>query len=306
MQSVRLEMQEQVPKQLIEAGRIAANVRKGVRCWANPRDTLLSICSKVEDEIRRLGGAPAFPCNVCLNEVAAHYTSPPGDKTIVKEGDVLKIDIGVHIDGYIADTATTLSFNTEYDGMVRAVEDALIEAVKLVRDGVKVGEIGRAISTVAAKRGYQPITNLSGHMIGPYMIHAGISIPNIWVPGTSALKAGEVYAIEPFLTSLSGGGEVVNGKSRTIFSLASRKKTGDKTLDEFSEQVWKRVKTLPFALRHFVDLAPPDVLESIVKRLEQRKALRSYPMLIESKGKYVMQAEHTVIPTVKGLIVTTA
>lgn len=265
----------------------------------------LQICNLVEELVRRAGGEPAFPCNLCVNSVAAHYTAEVEDQGLVHEGDVVKVDIGVQIDGLIADTAVTVSFNPQFDGLAQAAEEALGEAVGLVREGVRVGELGRVISDVAGRRGYRPISNLCGHSLEPYQIHAGLSIPNVWVPGSPALKAGKVYAIEPFLTAWDGLGRVQEQATRNIFGLRSRKRIGDRRLDGFAELVWTRYRTLPFAARYFAAEYDNVELKQIIEQLLRMKVIRAYPVLVEPRGRVVAQAEHTVVPTENGAVVLT-
>src|SRR6185436_11181286 len=147
----------------LQAGRIAAKVREDARKKYHVGSTLFEICESVEAQIRSLNGQPAFPVNTSLNEIAAHYTAEPDDPTLVKEGDVLKIDIGVHIDGYIADTAVTVCYDPKYEGLVRAAESALGEAVRMARTNTKASDIGKAIEATITKFGFRPIQNLSGH-----------------------------------------------------------------------------------------------------------------------------------------------
>ena len=131
-------------------------------------------------------------------------------------------------------------------------------------------------------------------MVEPYIVHAGFSIPNIWIPGTQELKAGQVYAIEPFLTFQSGAGLVVESETRNIYSLITRRKTDDRHLDEFVEHIWSRFRTLPFTSRYFPETTPA-MLNVMLDKLIQLKVLRSYPVLVEAKGKPVAQAEHTIL-----------
>lgn len=283
-----------VPEQYFRAGQIAADVRNDIERRVKIGDSLLRIANTVEDLIRSKGGEPAFPCNVCLNEVAAHFTPFLDDQQVVSEGDLLKIDVGVHVDGFIADTATTVSFNPKYDDLVEATRTALREAVKSLRRDIKAGEIGDVISSVARRWGFKPIANLSGHMLDRFTVHAGISIPNVWVSSTQRLKSGTAYAIEPFFTTQEGAGHVVEGESRSIFSFLGRKKTRDRELDEMIEIIWIRYRTLPFSARWLVDSFDRNGVREMLERLVSLKILRTYPILVEARGAYVAQAEHTV------------
>lgn len=290
----------------LKAGKIAAGVRESARKKYHVGSTLFEICESVEAQIRELGGQPAFPVNTSLNDVAAHYTAEPNDGTVVKEGDVLKIDIGVHIDGYIADTAVTVCYDPKYEALVMAAEAALGEAVRMARAGTKASDIGRVIEGTITKFGFKPIQNLSGHSLQQYTIHAGKSIPNIWTIGSSfALLANEAYAIEPFVTTKDGQGAVYEGKTKNIFGITSRKPVKDKDADDLLETIWGRYRTLPFALRWLVDKYEEKELRRLIETLTKKKNIHAYPILVEGHDKIVVQAEHTLIPTESAVSVIT-
>ncbi|MEM3383345.1 MAG: type II methionyl aminopeptidase [Nitrososphaerales archaeon] len=294
-----------VPQEYFKAGKIASKVCEEIAKSISIGDRAYDICNKVESMIKNLGGEPAFPCNIGINSITAHYTAEIDDESIIRNGDVVKIDLGVHINGYIADTAFTLSFNPNYDFMVKATKDVLEEAISIVRSGVRVGEIGKVIENGASRRGFKPISNLSGHLLQQYKIHGGVSIPNVWVASTPPLKANEVYAIEPFLTTLDGSGFVVNDNKRNIYALIGRKRTGNKSLDFLVEEIWKRFKTLPFTARWLIDIFDKKEIKKMLDKLTQMKILHAYPVLVEASGKVVAQFEHTLIPTERGAIVLT-
>ena len=282
----------------LQAGKIAAEVRERARKKYHVGRTLFEICESVEEQIRSMNGEPAFPVNTSLNEVAAHYTAEPSDATLVKEGDVLKIDIGVHVNGYIADTAVTVCYEPKYETLVMAAETALLEAVRMARANTRASDIGRAIERSISKFGFRPIQNLSGHSLQQYTIHAGKSIPNIWTIGSSfLLLPNEAYAIEPFVTSRDGLGVVYEGKTRNIFGITSRKPVKNKEADDLLELVWNRYKTLPFAMRWLTDRYDKKDLCRLIGILTKKKNVHAYPILVEGHGKIVVQAEHTLIPT---------
>ena len=293
-----------IPEDYFKAGRIASKVRNEIRERVRVGMSYLEIAETVENMTRSNGGEPAFPCNICPDRVAAHYTPVLNDEKVVEKGVLLKIDMGVHVNGFLVDTATTISFNPEYDGIAMAAEHVLQEAVKAVREGVRAGDIGRIISSATSCWGFRTIRNLSGHMIEPYTIHAGFSIPNVWVAGTQELKTAQVYAIEPFLTLQEGSGLVVDSETRNIFSIIARKKTGDARLDEFLKDAWTQFRTLPFASRYFKDINQKE-LDNMISRLLKLKVLRSYPVLVEAKAMPVAQAEHTIAVSKDGAVILT-
>lgn len=290
----------------LRAGKIASEVREGARKKYHVGSTLLEICESVESQIRGMGAAPAFPVNTSLNDIAAHYTAEPNDSTTVKEGDVLKIDIGVQIDGYIADTAVTVCYDPKYESLVKAAEAALAEAVRAARANTKAGDIGRVIEATITKFGFRPIQNLSGHSLQQYTVHAGKSIPNIWTRGSSfALLPNEAYAIEPFVTTKDGQGVVYEGKMRNIFGITSRKPVKDEEADKLLDLIWSRYRTLPFAMRWLTDRYDEKDVRRLMETLIKKKNVHSYPILVEGHGKVVVQAEHTLIPSESSVSVIT-
>lgn len=293
-----------IPQDYFKAGKIAGQVRSLIK-EISVGDSFLEICENIENATRRLGGEPAFPCNVCVNQITAHNTAEIEDQNVVKQGDVLKIDFGVHVGGFIADTAKTITFDPSYDTLVNATEEVLKEAISVFRKDIRVGDIGRVVQTGASRRGFRPISNLSGHTLQQYKIHGGISIPNVWVANSPSIKANEVYAIEPFLTSLDGAGVVVEKDVKNIFSIIGRKKTNVKKLDRLVEEIWNHYKTLPFAARWFLNSMDMKEINQMLLELTHRKILRAYPVLIEAKGKFVAQFEDTIIPTESGAITLT-
>lgn len=290
----------------IKAGKIASEVREYARTQDHTGRTLSDICNDVENAIIKKGGEPAFPVNVSLNDIAAHYTAEPNDPTVVKNTDVLKIDVGVHIDGYIADTAVTVSYDSKYQDLIDIAQRALDEAIGIARSNTRVSDIGRIIEKTITKYGCKPIQNLSGHSLERYTIHAGQSIPNIWTIGHSFnLSVNNVYAIEPFVTTKDGQGIVYEGKVKNIFGIASRKRTKDQRADEFLEYLWNKFKTLPFALRWVVkDYEKKEAL-SLLEILLKKKNVHAYPILVEGSNRIVVQAEHTIIPQESNTITIT-
>ena len=282
-----------------KAGHIASEVRETARAANHIGKTLLDICYSLENKIKVLGGLPAFPVNVSLNDVAAHYTAEPYDETEVKDGDVLKIDIGVQIDGYIADTAVTVCYNSKYDPLVRASEAALAEAVRYATANARVSEIGKVIENTIVKFGFKPIQNLSGHSLDQYTIHAGKSIPNIRTIGSSfGLLENQAYAIEPFVTTKNGHGVVFEGKTKNIFAIRSRKPSKDKKADSILETIWNMYKSLPFAARWLMDRYEATEVLNSIDVLIAKKNIHAYPILVETQGQIVTQSEHTIIPKI--------
>ena len=281
----------------LKAGKIASEQREKTRRKDHVGSTLLMICESIEREIQEKGGMPAFPVNVSLNDIAAHYTAEPNDERIVRENDVLKIDIGVHVEGYIADTAVTVSNDPRHDSLIKSAENALNEAVRISKVNTKASEIGKLIENTISNTGFKPIQNLSGHSLAQYTIHAGKSIPNIRTIGSSfSLLSSQAYAIEPFVTMKDGQGVVFEGNIRNIFAIISRKPVKDEFVNEFLTYLWNKFRTLPFALRWILDRYEEGEARRLLDILVKKRNIHAYPILIEGKNKFVAQAEHTIVP----------
>ena len=280
----------------LKAGKIASEQREKTRKKDHVGCTLLTICESIEREIKESGGKPAFPVNVSLNDIAAHYTPEPNDETTVKENDILKVDIGVHIEGYIADTAVTVSYDPHQEALIKSAENALNEAVRIARVNTKASEIGNLIENTISKMGFKPIQNLSGHSLAQYTIHAGKSIPNISTIGPSfGLSSNQAYAIEPFVTVNDGQGVVYEGNTRNIFAIMSRKPAKDENVDKFLTYLWNKFRTLPFALRWILDSYEEIEARRMLDILVKKRNVHAYPILIEGNNKFVAQAEHTIM-----------
>jgi len=292
-------------EEYIKAGKIASEVREMVRVKEWVGKTVYEICEWVEDEIRKRGAKCAFPVNTSINEVAAHYTAEPNDPITIKDTDLVKIDLGAQINGYIADTAVTVCYDPQYDGLVQAAEEGLANAMSMIKAGVKASDIGRTIETTIKQMGYKPIANLSGHSLEQYTIHAGKSIPNIWSIGGFSLSENSAYACEPFVTTSDGGGFVRNGQIKNIFAINSRKKTKDPEADKLLDFIWDNFNMLPFALRWVTKEREEKEARDLLNVLIKKKAVQAYPVLIEVNEQRVAQAEHTFIPTENGVTVTT-
>jgi methionyl aminopeptidase len=292
-------------KKYKRAGRIASEVRKGARSLVKPGTPILDICEKIEKNIIRKGGQPAFPCNVCVNEVAAHYSSPLQDKRTIPNDAIVKIDIGVHVDGYIADTATTVNLKPEYDGMVFAIEKALKQVINAVQPNVKTTRLGETAKKTIEQYGFKPIWNLTGHQMKRYVLHAGKSIPSVPRFTMSRLKAGEVFAVEPFLTLSSGSGEVHGLDEAYILRYHRSKSTRNPKARDLLDVIEKAYRYLPFSQRWLKDVLQPEELDQAFKDLLSNRSVSAYPVLVEKNKQAVAQAEHTLIITETGCIVTT-
>ncbi|MEA3255083.1 MAG: type II methionyl aminopeptidase [Candidatus Altiarchaeota archaeon] len=284
------------------AGRIASEIREWSKTLVKPGAGVLDIAEKIESRIKELECGIAFPVNTCINDVAAHYAPKFNDQTVIGEADVVTVDLGVHVDGFIADTAYTMDLSGDYSEMLKANEEALENAMGLVKPGVSVSEIGRTVKETLVGDGFKPIENLTGHEIKQYDLHAGLSIPSIEVPYDWRIEEGMVLAIEPFATD--GCGRVIESKHAEIFSLLESKPTRMREARVLLNEVEKR-KTLPFAGRWFAGKINPLRLSLVLRDLVSSEVLKAHPVLHEKEKGIVSQFEHTMIVTSDGCEVTT-
>lgn len=297
-------LDEESISKLLKAGEIAKRAVDYASRILKPGVKLLELAEKVEDYIRELGGEPAFPVNIGINEVAAHYTPLYKNAAVVPENAVVKVDIGVHVDGYIADTAFTTSFNPVFEGLVEATRVALEKVIEVLHPGIKASEIGRIVENTIKSMGYKPIKNLGGHSISRYTIHSGITIPNHYdILAGYRLDQG-VYAVEPFATN--GAGLVREMKLTTIYALKHGIKNVPTQAKSFYDKVFAERRTLPFTLRWYVkDPSQLQDIEQVIQQLKRHKSIIEYPVLVEKEKGIVTQFEHTIIVTKKDVIVTT-
>lgn len=283
-------------KNYVKAGKIASEAIKFAKSIIKKDVPLLEIAEKIESKIVELGGKPAFPLNLSINEIAAHSTPSHNDET--KANGLLKVDLGVQVDGCTADTAFSVDLENSEENkkLIQAAESALKNGLERINIGASLGFIGKAIEDSMRKMNVQPIQNLSGHSIEQYDLHSGITIPNIGNSQEFTLKEG-VYAIEPFSTS--GLGIVISGKLSGIYHLENEGNVRDSFAREVLAYIIEEYKTLPFCSRWLVKKFGTRALIA-VKRIEEAGLLHHYPQLVEKSKAKVAQAENTVILSEKG------
>jgi len=262
-----------------------------------PGKSIQEVVKEIEDQVYEQGGGLAFPLNLSMNEDAAHDTASPDDERTFAIGDVVKLDLGVHLEGYIADTATTIDLG-DHGKLLESSRSALECAVSLVKPGVLISELGGAIQHEIESRGFKPVTNLTGHGLARYIIHTPPNIPNFPAPGSGKLEAGMVFAIEPFATTGSGR---VSDKARTeIFQQIGVKPVRLAPARKIIDLVRER-RGMPFARRWL----PAEKQDFALANLISQGIVRGYPVLADVPGSVVSQHEQTLIVTEDGYLVTT-
>lgn len=295
-------MDEYEFKCYIRAGRAAAKALEEVCRRLHEDAPIRELCELAESVVRREGAHPAFPCNISINSIAAHYTALADEEEVVPRGAIVKIDVGAHVDGYIGDVAATISLNPEAEPLLKAAREALRRAIELMKPGVPLSRIGWTIETTIKSYGFRPIQNLTGHGLSRYMLHTGVAVPNIR-QGTGVVEDEGAYAVEPFATN--GEGYVIDGSKSTIFSYSGAGRVKDRRAKRLLEGIWKRFKTLPFTERWLINGWKLDEVRALLGMLAQQGALRTYPILLERGGGLVSQFEHTVVVMEGETVVTT-
>ncbi len=272
------------------AGRILEKALNEGKRLAKPDVLIIELCEAVEEKILSEGGELAFPCNVSVNDVAAHYTSPPGDETRIPREAIVKIDAGAHVDGYIVDKAISVSTSAKWRRLVYATEEALKKALKEVKPNVPVKVLGKTIEKVIRSFGFNPVVNLSGHQIERYTLHAGKSIPNFNARhALSRIRKGEIYAIEPFATN--GVGLVMAAGKAYIYRIVNPKEVPPLLRD-----ILEKYNSLPFAVRWVRNIGRKRAMQ-VLRYLTKKGVLVAYPILVEKSRGWVAQSETTVLVT---------
>jgi len=281
-----------------QAGRITAKARDLAASLVVPGARLEEVADKVEGSIRAAGARPAFPLNLSADHLAAHYTPEIDDPMTFIDGQLIKVDIGAHVDGYPGDSAKTVEVGgvRRHGELIKASREALAVAVEMIGPDVSLTKVGEAIELTIKSFGFRPISNLTGHLIKRFELHAGKSVPNVGGKKGDIARAGEVFAIEPFATS--GDGSVVNGEGGNIYRFVGRKKAKDADAARLLEAIEREFSTLPFAQRWCKGLCE-DPKKSI-RLLKATGALYAYPVLVEKGWGAVSQHEHSVLITKSG------
>ena len=275
-----------------KAGRIAGEARElGVGLVA-ANVPLVKVAEEVEAYICEKGAKVAFPTNLSINDVAAHFSPNLHDDIRFSNGDVVKVDVGAHVDGYIGDTAATVEVGTKnWTDLIGASSRALTFAIEMIADGTPVNAIGGAVERSIKESGFRPVVNLNGHEMKQYNLHAGLSIPNFDDGTTTKVRDGMIVAVEPFATN--GAGQVDNAKSGNIYRIIRDRQLKDADTQSLFEQIKAEYATLPFCERQCQKMnkdAP-----HLLKNMFRHGLIMSYPMLKEIKHGMVSQTEHTLV-----------
>lgn len=318
-----------------EAGRIASKVRKQAAKKITAGMRVLDFIEWIESEVTSTGAGLSFPCNISINQIAAHYTSPPNDDTIFSYGDIVKIDLGAEIDGYISDTAVTVVVEgdnaecTDEDGnplkmpgrlddgnpvvtdddielrhnLIEASSSALENVLSIVKDGVTLNDIGKTVQDTINSYGFVPIVSLAGHSLEQNNLHAGISIPNYPDASTYELKEGDHVAIEPFASS--GAGITSDIPEYYIYSFMNNKPIRNPQAKVLINNISRNNRYFPFAQRHVKTSFDENQFTRALRPLIMNGSIYPHAVLKDKADGMVAQTEHTVIVEKEGCTVTT-
>jgi len=286
-------------KKYQKASEISKKCKEYGKSIAKSGMNYLEFSKKIENKILELGGGIAFPVNISVNDTAAHDIAQIDDTRVFEKGDLVKLDIGVHIDGFIVDSAITFEIETDnHSELINLNRRALDEALKVIKPGVKVSEIGKAVEKVVKGSKYKIIKNLTGHGIEQYDIHSGFGIPNYDTKTNDILERGMVIAVEPFLTD--GDGMIKSGKSSGIYQLEYDKPV--RLYRDVLNFIKKEFLTLPFNIRDIQDKFGYAKAKSSIAYLVRNELLTDHQVLLEKRGSVVSQFEHTIIVEDKPII----
>jgi methionyl aminopeptidase len=295
-------MEPETLQKILKAGKVASQVRREGAAKFVVGASALEVMDYCEKRILELGGQIAW-AQMGINDVAAHFCPEEDDPTTLKEGDVVKIDIGTHQDGFIADNAMTVEVgsNNNFKDMIKAAQNALKATIKLVEPGRQLWELGEAQSSEAEALGFTTVKNLSGHTLGSYIVHGGISIPSYNNKDKTELQEGWQIAIEPFVTN--GDGMIREKGKATVYMVEKEKGVrspyAKKILDEVRSQ-----KGLPFTSRWLTRKIGRGATALGLRELERNSIVKSYGPLVEVSGGTVTQFEHSMIVEEKARVYT--
>ena len=276
-----------------KAGKIAAQALEYGGTLIKKGANIREVCDKIDQKAIDLGAKPAWPAQIGLNSVAAHWTSEPDDDAVFND-EVICLDVGAHIDGFVGDNALSIDLSGKNADVINAAKDALQAGIATVKAGVTLGEIGLAIQTAIEKYNLRPVRNLSGHGISQWVIHDSPSVPNFDTGDDRVLEEGMVIAIEPFATN--GKGAIYESEQGNLFALVNKKPVRSPFAREILQFIEQEYKTLPFTTRWLSKKFGLGKTNLALRELMKSGILHSYPPLCEQqKNSVVAVFENTMI-----------
>ncbi|MEM0144079.1 MAG: type II methionyl aminopeptidase [Candidatus Parvarchaeum sp.] len=295
-------MEKEEKEKWLLAGKIGKEIRELGISLCVPGARLLDIAEAIEKRTLDRGAKPSFPPNISINQIAAHYTPKYDDKTELKKGDIVKIDVGASVDGYLSDTAASVSVGESENKLVSATKEALDSVVKMIKPGMAVSEISTVIDDKITSFGFSPIVNLGGHGIGRYSLHEGEFISNSKNYSGSFIRKEGVVAVEPFATN--GSGYVIDSAEVQIYQLIAKKSVRSALGREILKYISEEYNQLPFAKRWIINKFGK-LAEIEMKNLVATGTLHEFNVLKEKENGLVSQFEHSFLFDGSDVVVTT-
>ncbi len=286
-------MNEQYKQDFLRAGGLAGEVRAYGKSLIQPGASYNEVIAKIRQKIQEVGGIPAFPPQIALNDVAAHFLPQPGED-ITFTDQLIKLDLGVCYNGAIGDCAVTVDLSGKYQHLIDAAEKALLAAERTIKVGMPLCFIGKAIEDAIGSFGLKPVKNLAGHGLGYYKVHTPPTIPNYDDKNSTAvIQPGMTFAVEPFATN--GNGLIYDAGNPTIFSQLNEASPRSAQARRLMAKI-KTFRGMPFALHDLLDTGLSlDEVRAGVRELLTSAVIAGYAPLVEEAHGFVAQAENSVL-----------
>ena len=284
-------MDSAIKESYIKAGKMSAEVREYGKSLIVKGASLLDVTKKIEAKVKELGGDFAFPPQLSCDSIAAHFCPENDDKTIF-ENQLVCLDVGVHVNGFIGDCACSVDLSGKNSDLVKASAEALKEATKILQIGTKLGEIGKVVEETIVSFGFQPIRNLSGHGLSQFNIHDYPTVPNFNNKDETKLEKGMVIAIEPFATN--GSGLIEEKGEASVFNLVGKKSVRMGFVRNIQKEI-EKFNHLPFTTRWLTSNFSEGQVRYSLNQLKLLEVLKAYPPLVEKGKGLVSQAENSFL-----------
>lgn len=295
-------MNEQYKKDFIHAGSLAKQVRAFGKSLIKKGASYNAVISQINQKIIELGARAAFPPQIALDDVAAHFLPPP-DEDVIFSNQLIKLDVGICYNGAIGDCAVTIDLSGKHQGLIDSAEAALLAAEQSIKVGLPLRDIGKIIEQTIASYGFTSIKNLAGHGLGYYQVHTPPTIPNYADQSTAVIKPGMTFAIEPFATN--GKGHIYDAGNPAIFSYVKARPVSSPIARAMLTKI-KGFHGLPFAIHQLVDNEIPlPEIKSCLKELLHAGIIAGYAPLLEEARGFVAQAENSVLVDKHGTVIIT-
>ncbi len=292
---------------ILSAGKIVSKVREETQKKVLLGSDFLSIVEFAEKRILELDGGIAW---VQINDTttAAHFSPTKHNNPICQAGDLIKVDIGVHINGFIADTAFSVAIPTtdkeiqqKNELLIQTSKESLEKALSIAHTGCTLQELGIAQMSPAKEKGLTTITNLGGHSIGQYKVHSGLTIPTYDNGDATKLEEDLMIAIEPFITD--GESLIKESGEATVFMQAINRQTRN----PYGRKILQFIKSrqgLPFATKDLEKEFGESVTRVGLRDLLQQGIIKGYPPLVSKSGNAIAQTEHSVLVKERSIVYT--